>query len=633
VTRSTSTDHADVARDVIERVLLDLPKISARAPWREAAARAVGASLAALHRLGASPIDDPAHLELLEAASARVGEARVALEGEADAATLAKRVGSVEAALRRTRDPTIDAIVASQDRARTPSRRAPPPPVVFKASLDAAALHPLPGDPIVPWVRLEVEVDPDAAPPAPPRRQSGETARRDPDDSPEEHARRHVLRIAHDCMMEIGALGMLRRARGGERRHAGIAGFERRLLADLDALVALATPYETDERSDDGSWQAVRRRLDLVSALQGWADDAFVADDVRAFARAFVLCCVGGEDAVRAAFVALRASHPETHDAQRDAFTIASNPAVAAAARRLCHDENPALAGLALEVLRERRAPCFAEGALLLNHPDPGVRRRAARALAVEPATGPVVALLETLVAHEEAPDVVAGAVETLLAHGARSGLIHARRALRDLLGRGSPDQAARRSLVRLVAVAGGPSDAELLSEVSKKHPDEAEEIGWSGAASLTGPLRALLTSAHREVRQGAARALFRIAGPPVATTPVPDDADVEDLPTDPAAWAEPCERLAPELKHRFGRPFEVGAPLDELTGHDVTGDARETCALEVAIIGGGDAWFEPHEWLGLQTRRLRALREYFDTAPRRLRPGEWLEGRLGKRG
>jgi hypothetical protein len=63
-----------------------------------------------------------------------------------------------------------------------------------------------------------------------------------------------------------------------------------------------------------------------------------------------------------------------------------------------------------------------------------------------------------------------------------------------------------------------------------------------------------------------------------------------------------------------------------------VTGDARETCALEVAMIGGYSAWFEPHDWFGLQARRLRALREYFDTAPRRFRPGEWLEDRLGKR-
>ena len=71
-----------------------------------------------------------------------------------------------------------------------------------------------------------------------------------------------------------------------------IASFERRLLENLDALVALGQPVAA-------------RSVDVLAAAQRYAAEAVVADPMRAFARSFVLCCVEGEDTVRAAALAL----------------------------------------------------------------------------------------------------------------------------------------------------------------------------------------------------------------------------------------------------------------------------------------------------------------------------------------
>src|SRR5690606_7857246 len=102
----------------------------------------------------------------------------------------------------------------------------------------------------------------------------------------------------------------------------------------------------------------------------------------------------------------LEESPPYTYRAQEEAFAIAPNPHVASAMRRLCHDDEPRLVSLALDVLRARGEVEFGAPVPLLEHSHEEVRVSAVRALGCVGERSAAVELLTELCETEIDDDV-----------------------------------------------------------------------------------------------------------------------------------------------------------------------------------------------------------------------------------
>src|SRR5262249_16152432 len=140
----------------------------------------------------------------------------------------------------------------------------PAPPL--RASTDVPALHRLDRRPLAPRIALGTLES--AALDAPPRSRA---AKEDPAAAP---LFEQLGRLAHDCFQELGQLGNLRSGSDELPWSPQLASFEKRLLADLDAAIALGRPVFFDG--------APAIRLDVLSEVQTFADDALAGDPGRA---------------------------------------------------------------------------------------------------------------------------------------------------------------------------------------------------------------------------------------------------------------------------------------------------------------------------------------------------------------
>lgn len=443
-----------------------------------------------------------------------------------------------------------------------------------------------------------------------------------------------LRRIARDCMEELGSLGLLRAPDGPSVAWAtGPAGFEQRLLSSLDALIALGHPYPSI--AGDG-------RFDVLAALLDYAGDAFVPDPSRAFARAFVLGCVAGEDTVRAAVIALRQSHRMTYLAQRDALALAPNPAIGPAMRKLCGSGSSALARVALDVLRLRWEATFEAAAPFVAHPEASVRIAAARCLAAAQAREPATRLLERRLEMEDDDRVLAVVAESLLRLDALTGLTAARDKLTlELASPGSLSTAARIDFARLLGVAGGATDVEILLRLLDKSPQEASAAGLHGHPALIPALVAALKESEGvAARAGyvvaAARALHRITGLGLLEMEPKPAIEAADPPAESSFWQARIEaaqkRFEPIQRFRFGRPFTPFSTLSEAEAEEVPADRRVDCELELAILSGGASRFHARDWVVRQKAELKALRERFAAVERGgYEPGVWPAARIGR--
>lgn len=467
-----------------------------------------------------------------------------------------------------------------------------------------------------------------------------------------------VRRLARNAISEIGILGELLAARPGDAWSAGVPRFESRLVCALDALMALARPYYPRRTDPRAAWGP--SRFDVVAELLSVAGDGFVVDPMRTFARTFVLCCIQGDDTLRAAVLALRQSHPYTHDAQRRAFVLAPHPGIAEAMSRLAMDENAVFARFALEVLHARREARFGTCAILLSSPSPLTRAAAARCLGVVAERAAASSLLTHVFSTEKDGRVAAAMAESLMLLDSPEGLALARDRLATSIDRTGPEAAAERApWLRLLGLGGGREDGELLARALRDAPHEASALGWFGDPDTVDVLIEALARAERAAtragedasslatgtfRTAAVAALHRITGGGPDPAPPGQAADGRRA-VEPFALASAWlgfwqARRATFLKgrrYRFGQLFTPSAPLAELARPDVLVDVREDCAFEVAMLSGRPR-MNVHAWSASQLAELDALRELFAAserpgAPVRLHAaGEWPAQRTGMR-
>jgi len=666
---SPAARQAAVARDVLEGVMLSLTKLPRRVD-RAPLTQALEATLRRLTRLQGSTIDDPGHLDLLTAAQGDVKRAQgIAAESDAGmtAQAIARRIAGVGQALEQARAATIERLVAVQ--AAALQRAAPdqaPPVRPFQVSFGWAALHWLDHDALDTAVHVAssepdtgddedelAEADQTAAEAAD---ETGETLATLTDDAADEPAEDEALelealersererfetfpvlgqptaavplfeatlepglagelaqarRLARDCMEELGALGNLRQVRRQDR-WAGVAGFDQRLLNDLDAFVALGHRFCRSDRFGvvEGHPHAT---LDVLQELLSYARDSLTVDTARSFARAFLLGCVEGDDVTRAAVLALRQSHPYTYAAQGRALALASSPAIVPAMRRLCFDGDAKQIAVALDVLLARSALDLATVVTLLEHLEPQVRRRAARCMGFVVERQPASELLGSMIETEDEDAVMAAMAEALLRQAPDKALTHIRGRLEeDLAEPGMLEDGARLELVRLLGIGGAERDAALLHRLLGRHPSEASALGWHGhpghVERLIQTLEGSTSGAEWRLRQQTAAALWRLTGadlrPAVDVGP-----DEYEQPTDPtvwrAWWTEHHTRFAEVQRYRFGRPYAPAATIDELRREGAPMAVRHDAALELAVLAERPLRLRVDDWVARQLSQL----------------------------
>jgi hypothetical protein len=445
----------------------------------------------------------------------------------------------------------------------------------------------------------------------------------------------HRRRLARDCMEDLSIFSSLRRPHQDDA-WTNAARFEQRLLSSMDALAALAL----SEPGERGSG--------VLMQLLSYATETAFADAGRAFAGAFLLGCIDGEDAARALLLALRQSHPLTRPAQEDALCLCPSPFVAAALERLLWEGEPAFIRLALSVLRFRRAVKPALIFPLLTHPDATVVEAAVRALGACPLDQrPAVteALLE-LAEDEPAERVAVALAESLIVLASPAGVLLATTMLTAVLDRGTTSSdGARLALHRLLCLAGGPEHAALLlrSLQARRAPEAAEALGWFGHAALIDPLLAALEAENAARKQAlgapwpfeiaAARALVRITG-----VFLEDPADEHGLGITVEAahwralWSERRADFSADRKYRFGQPYHPLATLDELGERDTTALARSYARGELGAQALPGEALELADWVARQQREIEALRERFRRGELAHEAGQWTSRHLGAR-
>jgi len=655
---------ARAGREVLERVMLQLSRLPARVD-RGPLLAALGRALSALGQLDRSGIDDGDHLDLLRAAVAAAGRAHGEMsvaEPADDPARLSASLADVFDALSGVVEPTIDRIVTRQDkvlrrRAETPQHK--PELVPFQACAGVPRLVTLEREPLAPLLRVTPDADvaekeddaedseeedegddnPTDPPPAPEEGEPEPSLERelwvgsDDDASPEEAELRGLRRLARDAVEELGSLGLLRAPNGPDGAWAvGPAAFEERLLKNLDAFMGLAEPFAS--RAGEG-------RLDVLAVLLDWAGDAMVPDPARAFARALVLGCVTGEDTARAAVMALRQSHMITYDAQGDALALAPHAGIVPLLERMLGDERPPLVRVALSVLERRRHASFEVVAPLISHPNAGVRAAAAKCLSVATSPQAALRLLEEHAGSEENDAVRVAAAESLLILGSHKGLAMVREKLAEEVAfAGSLSRTVRIDCLRLLAIAGGPSDAELLMASLGHDPSAALALGWFGDAALVPALLGALSQAagipaRAGFAQALTRALHRITG--LGRTPQTDPKTSLYV-LDPAldvgfwmrAWEEKKETFTEGKRYRFGMAFSPLLTIAEAAEPEVSTSVRRDLLLELSIVSRGASRAHVSDWVARQKLALSEMKELFSRGPLRLK-APYPEGRWAR--
>lgn len=632
--QSPAVRQARLARDVVEEILLGVKMLPRRVD-RPKIVQAFESTLIALTDLAASSLDKSDHLDLLTEARGRLAGARAVLASHDEGTrvtTMLERLRAVERALELSREATIDALVFVQsdvlnaELARRGLERLPEPEA-FGVSFGVPRLFALERDAL----RANVDV---AAPshyifdeelgaihdPGDTTEAFDSRIELDPEEDTLDHdddavVRRltllggddlehpgmvsgvagelaHLERIARDCMEEIGMLSNMRRLRDHERfRWPAIQRFEQRILNDLDALLAMATPFYSCV-----GHEARVRGVDVLDAVLRYSRDSPAIHEGRAFARAFVLGCVAGEDTVRALVLALKQSHPQTHAAQARALSIAKNPAIDAAMRALTTDEDPRLVALALDVLDARADGDTVTALQLLEHPHPDIRARAARALGTSRDRDAALAALQPTLDEEIEDQVWVAAVEAAIMLRSAEGVRLARERLAEALEEPEILGAATRTrLMQVLAVTGGAQDGELLAELYLGDRDAATALGFAGHVQHVDVLLDAISPPTVFAGPGqlaaAADALVRITGAPMQRVRHDGDRDFYDVHTDHerwnAWWDDNRKRFDPKLRYRFGEPWSPIATIDELLRDEVPHGLRKLLALELDLTLG----------------------------------------------
>jgi HEAT repeat protein len=604
------------ARAGLESVLLSLREFPLGVDRAPIAAR-IEAALDALMRMSGMDPEHATFFPTLDDAKKELAATLGLLEplgGSTPVVRARSRVGATEKRLARLREASIDALVLLEDRRL---RADPMDPALamaepFRASLGVPAAHAvLRASPRVlvelyPAAEHELLDDSEDVPDEPPRPPPPAPL------TPEEVLLvDHARSMMRDCLHEIATLSGLR-APLDEAPWTHGEPFERRLLASLDAMHALA--YEP---------HGLPPAVSLFEEVQRYAREAPTVDPTREFSRTLAFACARGDSALRGVVLALKQSHPMTLPAQEVALCLARHTATAELMRELLGEQDPLLLLLAIEVLRFCRDAGVPDLAQLTGHPHVQVRAAALSALGFVPERETAAEILVDALIDErdEHPRVALAAAEALVRLGRIDGLEWAR----ERLASGPPvDAGVRVGCMRLLAVAGTEADAPLLTEAFGVAPREAELLGLHGHPSLVAPLLEALWAANGVRRSigpwvhplevAAASALARITG--LAPMDAPREVHDYDFTTHPSIFAETWQRAlderAKELptsgKLRFGKPYRPELTIDELASDSVVA-VRSDLAFELGLCLGSTP-FEPTDWVARQRETLTSCRQ-----------------------
>jgi hypothetical protein len=623
------------ARVRLEDVLLglrELPPGLDRAPVARVVERAIAGVLA----LADLEVDHdrffPGVDEVLRAA-VEAEEALAPLGGSAAATRARDRLDAVARGLRALREASIDALVAMQDRRlRAAPAAAPAPPALpFRASVGVPAVHAV--------LRAPPRVLVDLRPPASfdPIGDAEDVIDEPADDPPlapltPEDALLvgHARAFARECLADIGTLANLRTPLP-EAPWTNAERFERRMLANLDAVLALAAePHH------------LPAAFNVFEEVQRYARDAPTVDPGRELCRALVFAVTRSEHALRAVVLTLKQAHPDTFDAYREALCLARHPATANVMRELLLvDPDPRRAALALDVLAFLREARFADVVPLSAHPVLPVRSSALRALGAVPERAAAAELLVDALTDEEEPAAAVQIVESLLRLGRMDGLVWLRHAIDSGVLEKTPEH--RLAHLRLLALAGGRDDAGRFLHVLEVTPRDAILAGLFGHPMVVAPLLDMLRSANAVRRTigpwahpleiAAAQALERITG--AGLRDEAREVSDYDFANQPAifvetwmAWWEPrAAELGGKGKLRGGAGWAPRAAVEELAAPNAA-EIRADLALEAALTER-DRGFEPTDWVARQRAVLAESLEGMGASP--FPPGTYPEAWLGR--
>lgn len=387
-----------------------------------------------------------------------------------------------------------------------------------------------------------------------------------------------MRRMLRDCLEDLGSVALLRRPRDSEPFiTAAVRRFDDRMLKNLDAIIALGDPYV----SLGGATMA----MDVLAETLRHARDSFVSDSRRAFAQAFVMGCVAGDDTPRAAALALTQSPVTTYDAQAHALALSVNPGVVDAMKHLVRgggSDRQVCVGL--DVLYARGGATFGDLAVLLEHDSPAVRAKAAANLAWvaerEPARDALLAVLE----GETEESVAVAFARALMQLDLDAG----RRVVREQLDDRDPSgEATVFELMHLLAVGGDAPDAQRLAARYAGRAVESRALGLHGHVSHVERLLSVLETGGGQEREGAARALSRITGAPLFRDEI-EARDPYDMITDAERWwRDNRERFDAAVRYRHGEPFTALHVLDELSRPVMPMIIRRWCAYELSLWPG----------------------------------------------
>lgn len=416
-----------------------------------------------------------------------------------------------------------------------------------------------------------------------------------------------LRRLARDCLEDLAIHRNLRKPNAIET-WLDQAPFEQQMLRRLDALMALGGP--------------------AVRAIPLFAAELDQPDPERAFAAALSLGCIDGYDTLVASLCLARQSAPEVFEGLIEGFALASNGALDGAFVELSAARQPALAGLALDILLHRGVFPHATLDVLLARQEPDVRWRVARMLAsLQPRARAVQLLLPRLETSDDAEMVAAAEALFLLGHEAAWDVV---RATTDA----APDSPRALLLLPLLAYAGTHRDADRVIRGSKFAPTVTitNALGRSGDPGAAGRLVELLSSDNEDVVKAAAMGLERLTGaglraiveepwelslPPGAREALPVRVPmrrVERVVADPDTWNAWLDEHGADLpvgpKVRHGRPFHPVQIFAELESPLTPAEAREEAARELSLVLGRPNVFWPGDWVARQQQRLAALRD-----------------------
>lgn len=440
---------------------------------------------------------------------------------------------------------------------------------------------------------------------------------------------------AREHFEEITMIGSQRAPLLGDPwRHA--LTLERRMLNSIDALASMGSV--------------------ALASLEPLVLDSPAKDPSRAFGIGIAMGCFAGRDALAAAervAWSLRQNDPESLGQLADALKLVPHDRLHLALRTMLADPDPAMRGVAIDVLAYRGLATPDDIArAIVDAPPVAAKALPHAALSRSPALNDAIAVA---LASADPAAVRAAWLAMALAGHPQTSMV---------LGNALTGEDGELAAL-LLAISGDARDADTLlsAAIAKPARPLVTATGWAGAADHVVSLMNFLEHDDKTVKLAAAYALERITGAglweeaevpaeeiDVPEPPEPDIgepkpvklarlvSDPRDLPSEPspdmvqqpttsverwrAWWIEKSGLFKQGLRYRRGHAYTPLVSLQELDSGPVTPGERRTLVRELCIRTGQVVRMDP---LDMVVTQEEALREWLPIAQRAsTKPGQW---------